>query len=218
VLEVACGTGRILLPTMQAGVDIDGFDLLPGMLDVLRRKARALGLEPRVVEADMRDFTMPRKYRLVTIPFRAFMHLLETADQLRALRCIREHLEPGGALVFNVFHPNLSALANPGDRIYADRTIVDPDTGVTRVLHVVSMEVDPVRQVNHIERELHVLDAAGQVVERNPHRFDMRWLFKAEMELLLGAAGFQRRDVRGDFEDGPLTAESADMVWTAWKD
>ena len=92
VLEVGCGTGRILLPTFQAGADIDGLDLHPGMIEVLRRKASALGLGPRVFRADMRDFTMPRRYALITIPFRAFMHNLTTDDQLRTLRCCREHL------------------------------------------------------------------------------------------------------------------------------
>jgi SAM-dependent methyltransferase len=219
VLEVACGTGRILIPTMQAGVDIDGFDLHPGMLEVLRRKARLQSLEPRIVQADMRDFTMPRRYRLITIPFRAFMHLVEARDQLRALRCIREHLEPGGSLLFNVFHPDLAALGNPeGSAVHGDRTIVDPETGVTRVLHMVSIDVDRARQVNHVERELHVLDSSGAVLARNPHRFEMRWLFKAEMELLLDKAGFNRWDVRGGFDDRPFDRDSDEMVWTAWKD
>lgn len=219
VLEVACGTGRVLIPTMQAGVDIDGFDLHPGMLEVLRRKARALGLEPRVGLADMRDFTMPRRYRLITIPFRAFMHLLLTVDQLRTLRCIREHLEPGGALIFNVFHPNLEALANPVvSAVHGDRTIVDPETGVTRVLHVVSIDVDRAHQVNRIERELQVLDPTGAILERNFHRFAMRWFFKAEIELLLDRVGFQRWDVRGGFDDRPFDRDSDEMVWTAWKD
>ena len=89
VLEAACGTGRVLLPTLQAGVDIDGFDIHPGMVAVLREKAKGLGLAPRVSVADMRDFTMPRRYALITIPFRAFQHVLTTADQVAALRCMR---------------------------------------------------------------------------------------------------------------------------------
>ena len=88
-----CGTGRVLLPTLEASVDIEGLDLHPGMLDVLRKKAAALGPAPRVHLADMRDFTLARRFALITVPFRAFMHLLTTEDQLRALRCMREHLE-----------------------------------------------------------------------------------------------------------------------------
>jgi len=64
VLEVACGTGRVLLPCLQAGVDIDGLDLFPEMLDVLRHKAAERGLSPRLYQTDMRDFTLPRRFNL----------------------------------------------------------------------------------------------------------------------------------------------------------
>jgi hypothetical protein len=67
-------------------VDIEGFGLHPGMLETLKRKAAALGLKPRLYRADMRDFTMPRRYALITIPFRGFMHLLDSEDVLNALR------------------------------------------------------------------------------------------------------------------------------------
>src|SRR6185503_13374195 len=110
VLELACGTGRVMIPCLEAGADVDGLDLRADMLDALRRKAAAKGLVPRVVQGDMRDFTMPRRYSLITIPFRAFLHLQTTDDQLRALRCVRDHLEPGGALLFNVFHPGFEHL------------------------------------------------------------------------------------------------------------
>ena len=94
VLEAGCGTGRVLLPTLQAGVDIDGIDIHPGMIEVARAKAATLGLKPHLAVADMRDFTMPRRYALITIPFRAFQHLLTTADQVAALRCCLLYTSP----------------------------------------------------------------------------------------------------------------------------
>src|SRR5205823_2500142 len=65
VLDVACGTGRVLLPCLQAGVDIEGLDLFPAMLDQLRKKAAALGLRPTLHEADMRSFRLERRYALI---------------------------------------------------------------------------------------------------------------------------------------------------------
>src|SRR5687767_7456823 len=61
VLEIACGTGRILLPCLQAGVDIDGLDYYAPMLETLRKKAAALQLSPRLYQADMGDFRLPRR-------------------------------------------------------------------------------------------------------------------------------------------------------------
>src|SRR5436305_10863211 len=74
VLDIACGTGRILLPCLQAGVDIEGLDLFEPMLKTLLTKAAALNLSPRLHQVDMSDFSLPRSYALIMIPFNAFIH------------------------------------------------------------------------------------------------------------------------------------------------
>jgi SAM-dependent methyltransferase len=217
VLEAGCGTGRILIPTMQAGADIDGIDIHPGMLEVLKRKAAALGLAPRVTLADMRDFTMPRRYALVTIPFRAFMHLLTTADQIAALRCFREHLEPGGALVFNLWFPSFERIAAASDEMDLEREFDDPASGLPVAIYARN-RYDRIRQTLEGEREVRVSDARGYVSETLRDRLRIRWTFVPEMELLLGAAGFSRWSVAGGFDGRPLESAAMEMVWTAWKD
>jgi SAM-dependent methyltransferase len=217
VLECGCGTGRILIPTMQAGVDIDGIDIHPRMLEVLTRKAEALGLAPKVTLADMRDFTMPRRYALVTIPFRAFMHLVTTLDQIAALRCIREHLEPGGALVFNLWFPSFERIAAAGDTMELEREFEDPASGLPVGLYARN-RYDRVRQVLEGEREIRISDARGYVAETLRDRLRIRWTFVPEMELLLSAAGFARWDLHGGFAGEPYASHTQEMVWTAWKD
>src|SRR5438034_8488026 len=69
VLDIACGTGRILLPCMQAGADVDGLDLYEGMLTTLRQKAASLQLAPNLYRADMSGFRLPRRYALIMITF-----------------------------------------------------------------------------------------------------------------------------------------------------
>jgi SAM-dependent methyltransferase len=217
VLECGCGTGRILIPTQEAGVDIDGIDIHPGMIEVLKQKAAALGLTPRVTLADMRDFTMPRRYALVTIPFRAFMHLTTTADQIAALRCIREHLEPGGALVFNLFFPSFERIVASGDTMDLEREFEDPASGLPVGIYARN-RFDRVRQVLQGEREIRVSDARGYVAETLRDRLTLRWTFVPEMELLLTAAGFGRWELRGGFDGAPYASHTQEMVWTAWKD
>jgi SAM-dependent methyltransferase len=218
VLEVACGTGRVMIPSLQAGADIEGIDLHPGMLAVLRKRAGALGLTPRAELADMRDFTMPRRYKLITIPFRAFQHLTNTEDQLRTLRCLREHLEPGGSLIFNLFHPSFDALCSNPSITFPDREVVHPETGLPVVMHDASRELDRVQQLMNIEREIIESDARGYAHVIDRHAFTLRWTYKAEMELLLRLSGFTRWDVRGGFDGQPLEKDTDEMVWTAWKD
>jgi SAM-dependent methyltransferase len=217
VLEVACGTGRVHLPMLQAGADVDGFDLHSGMLDVLRRKAVALGLETHVVQADMRDFTMPRRYALVVIPFRAFLHNLTTADELRALRLFREHLESGGRLVLDLFHPTFERLVEPDGQWRLEKEFAHPESGAPLALWS-SGTRDRVNQTMHVDMELRELGPEGDVLATHPHAFDLRWIYKAEMELLLRTAGFSRCEVAGGFDGRPLVRDTDLMVWTAWED
>ncbi len=217
VLEAGCGTGRVLLPTLQSGVDIDGFDIHPGMLEVLKTKAGGLGLSPHVTVADMRDFTMPRRYALITIPFRAFHHLLSTRDQVAALRCMREHLESGGALVFNVLFPIFEKMVRPDGEQILEREFTNPATGLPVACYV-TRQTDRVNQVLRIEREVVESDARGYAGATHRDRYSMRWTWKPEMELLLGAAGFSRWSVQGGYDGRPLENDTDEMVWTAWKD
>lgn len=217
VLEVACGTGRVHLPMLRAGADVDGFDLHPGMLDVLRRKASALGLETRVVQADMRQFAMPRRYALVVIPFRAFLHNLTITDELRTLRRCREHLVPGGRLALDLFHPTFERLVEPDSRWRLEKEFAHPSSGARLALWS-SATRDRVNQTMHVDMELRELGAEGDVVAAHPHSFDLRWIYRGEMELLLSAAGFARCEVAGGFDGRPLLKDTDLMVWTAYAD
>ena len=122
VLDVACGTGRILIPALQAGVDIEGVDLFQGMLTQLVKKTTALGLKPVLHHADMRSFRLDRRYALIVIPFNAIIHSLNTAEQLATLETCRKHLLPGGSLVFDTFFPGrgIMIFANATDAYSTD--------------------------------------------------------------------------------------------------
>lgn len=216
VLEIACGTGRILLPSLEAGADIQGIDVEPAMLERLRAKAAARGLRADVHAGDMRDFTMPRRYRLITIPFRAFLHLHTIEDQIAALRCIREHLEPGGALTFNVFFPSYTYVLEHDGKRGLEREIVDPETR-DRYAIWSTPRYDVVNQRLTSHREI-VGPLGGADPPVRHTGFTLRWIFRWEAELLLRAAGFLRYHVAGGFDGRPLAHESDEMVWTAWRD
>jgi len=114
VLEAGCGTGRLLLRLLAAGIDIDGLDSSAAMLRRLLEKARERGLEPKVLEADMRDFRMPRKYAMAFIAFNGFGHCLAMSDQVRCLLCCREHLVPGGRFLLHMSYPGVGYWSQPG--------------------------------------------------------------------------------------------------------
>ena len=215
VLEVSCGTGRVLLPCLQRGADIEGIDLSPVMLATLHRKAAELGLAPSVQAADMRSFSLPRRYQLILIPFNGFVHCLTGADQLAALRCCRDHLLPGGQLVLNIFYPGLEILNGPQGEPVLEGEVQHPVTGLPVRIYD-TRTLDRIAQIQHSQVEIQELNAAGEVVASHRSRTAMRWTFKPEMELLLQVAGFARWRICGGFEGQPLTREDEPMVVHAW--
>jgi SAM-dependent methyltransferase len=107
VVELGVGTGRIAVPTAQAGVAVIGVDSSAGMLDVCRRAAEAAGvtglLDLRLGE--LSSPPVPERVRLVTCPFRSFLHMRDEESRSAALAAVRELLVPGGRFIFDVFAP-----------------------------------------------------------------------------------------------------------------
>jgi SAM-dependent methyltransferase len=211
VLEIACGTGRVLLPMLLAGVDADGLDLFQPMLDTARRKADALGLSPVLHQGDMADFKLPRRYAVIMITFNAFCHMVTTEDQLRCLVCIRQHLLPGGLLAFDGAFPGLAWIGAPQDQRELEAEIKHPRTGQTiRCYDTRSFDRVAQLQRSRNEVELDEADGTTRIIHRS--EFRVRWTFKAEMELLLRCAGFGWYEVCGGFDRRPLTQETDQMV------
>ena len=116
VLELGCGTGRILIPTAREGIAITGVDLSTHMLHICRQK---LSQETRDVQArvelfhgDITDFELDDEFKLVTIPFRPLQHLVTPREQLACLSVAHRRLGRGGRLAVDVFSPNLELLTD----------------------------------------------------------------------------------------------------------
>lgn len=207
VLEVACGTGRVLLPCARAGAAVVGLDLSPGMLAVCRQR---LAAEPPAVrarvelhEADMRAFDLGRSFALVTTPFRGFQHLLTVEDQQRALGAIRRHLADDGRFVLDLFNPSMPFL---GDERWLVNPLVEPaftmpdGRSVVRSFRIV--ERNRFQQVQHLEMSYDVTWPDGRV-ERRGSRFALRYLFRFEAEHLLVREGFRIEAIYGDYHRRP---------------
>lgn len=208
VLEVGCGTGRIYLELLRAGIDADGIDLSSGMLEVLREKAAAEELEPSVREADVTSFQPDREYALVIVPFRAFLHLTTADDQLSALERIHDTLAPGGRLALNVFTPNFEVICEAYGEW--EETTLEVD-GETYTYRTVTELADEVEQLVQLRSE--VLTSDGE------RRFErdtlLAFVSKREFELLFRQSPFSSWEVYGGFEYDPLEDSSQEMVWIA---
>ncbi len=110
VLEAACGSGRILIALAKEGIDITGFDLSQKMLDLLSAKAKDAGVQVDVRQADMVDFRIEKKFNLIIVPYRSFLHLSSEAQRKAALQNFFDHLNPGGRLIIHAYNPSKDEL------------------------------------------------------------------------------------------------------------
>lgn len=208
VLELGCGTGRVLIPTARAGIEIVGLDGSPFMLSVCKRKlsSQPESVQSKVtglVQGDMRSFELERKFSLVTIPFRPFQHLLTVEDQLSCLLSIRRHLVAGGKLILDVFNPSLPLLADEQYlREHGEEPEFTTDDGrkVVRRARIVSR--DYFNQITHNESTYYVTHPDGRE-ERLVHGFPLRYLFKFEVEHLLARCNFSVEAVYADYDKSP---------------
>jgi SAM-dependent methyltransferase len=215
VLELACGTGRVLLPLARQGYQVSGVDISPAMLEVARHKVAAEGLADRVtlVEGDMRDFALDGRFNLAFVAVNSFMHLLTTDDQLAALACIRRHLNPGGLLLVDLFNPDLGSLLDAQGQVLMDKTMTDPETG-HRLVRFHTRTVDLGQQTQHVTYIVDEMDDDGQV-RRTLFPFSMRYLFRYELELLLRHAGFTVEAVYGSYDLDGFSGDSDRMIAVA---
>jgi SAM-dependent methyltransferase len=207
VLEVGCGTGRVLIPTARAGIEITGLDLSPHMLEVCRGRLKAgpeeVRSRVRLVQADMRQFELSQAFQLVTLPFRPFQHLTTVEDQLACLGCIRRHLAEGGRLILDIFNPSMEALTrtNFGEEVSEEPEFSMPDgRKVIRRHKIVSRDV--ANQINAVELIHYVTHPDGRQ-ERLVQAFPMRYLFRFEAEHLLARAGFEVEQLYADYDKSP---------------
>lgn len=222
VLEVGCGTGRILIPTARAGVDIVGLDLSPHMLQVCRERLHdepeAVRSRVQLVQADMRDFDLGQTFQLVTLPFRPFQHLITVADQLSCLQTIHRHLAADGRLILDLFNPSLEALTrdNVGEEFGDEPEFTAPDgRRVVRRHKIVAR--DYFNQVNQTELIYDVTHPDGRE-ERLVHAFPMRYLYRFEAEHLLARCGFAVEAVYADYDKSPYGSKyPGELIFVARK-
>lgn len=216
VLELGCGTGRVLLPIARAGVAVVGVDGSRLMLDRCREKLEAEPADVRervtLHRMDARDLNLATRFPLVIAPFRVLQQIVRVEDQVRFVNAAARHLGPGGWFVFDVFNPNYRALAADRSRESVDTPEFTLDDGRVLRRTVRIPRVRWLEQTAETELIYYVSDSPGQPARRYVQAFDMRWFTPAELEHLLARAGLRATAVYGDFDRSPRTDVSPEQV------
>lgn len=220
VLELGCGTGRICIPMAMTGVKVLGVDISGAMLWVCQEKYRRLGRVRgalQLVRADMRAFAFARKFRLIVMPYRTFMHLLSPLDQIQALHCVREHLDKDGEFLLNVWAARPSAItqAASSGALHVPQlvgTYSIEEEGIT-LRHYHAARYDEFHQVIFEKHLIQEVAANNRVMHEQALSLTRAWLSPREMEHLLVRCGFRVAAIYGDFDESPLDKHSTEMIW-----
>jgi ubiquinone/menaquinone biosynthesis C-methylase UbiE len=221
ILELGCGTGRILIPVAEAGCTITGLDLSEYMLARCRKKISALDSEVQkritITQGNMADFNIDDTFHTAVIPFRAFQHLIDYKDQLSCLKNINRHLATGGRLIFDLFQVNLNVITKKitGEEIEDVPEYELPDGRKLRRTHRM-IAYHRTEQYNDVEMIFYLTDKNGRT-ERLVQSFPMRYFFKYEIIYLLTLCGFKVVELFGNFDKSPLVDDSPEMIFVAEK-
>jgi SAM-dependent methyltransferase len=210
ILELACGTGRLVLPLARAGYRITGVDLAPGMLAICRGRVEEAGIEDRVslTQADMAGFDLSEKaFALAFIALRSFTHLFRQEDQLACLERVHEHLRPGGMLIIAVFALNHRVAAQDEDGLFSVLREFDlPDAR-----HVIQWQrfirYDAGNQIMYHEFKFEERDREGRRLRERTVPMTMRYTSRYELQLLLERVGFEVIDVFRDYDMLPYNGK-----------
>lgn len=196
-LELAIGTGRIALPLAATGVRVDGIELSPHMIAVLRE--RPGGPDLAITQGNYRDVDVPGAYRLIYVVWNTFFNLLTQEDQVRCFENVAAHLAPGGVFVIEAGSP---------DWLYGLRQhqYVDAEAIGTEYVRLDVARHDPVKQI--LEESHVTLSAAG--IRLNP--IVTRYAWPSELDLMARIAGLRLRARWGGWSGEPYAAGCRTVV------
>jgi SAM-dependent methyltransferase len=218
VLELGCGSGRVLVPLARAGHRVVGVDASPHMLALARDKLARANLGPgervRLVEGDMRAFDLGETFDLAIIATKSFNYLIQRADQARALAAVAAHLQPGGLLALDLLNPRPDWLGAAPGSLHQDLVEYAPALGATVARTEAVVRTDLVEQVR-VTRSAYDIVAADGTVRKRLVEWAYRFIYRFEAEHLLERAGFRVEAALGGYGREPLAADSPTMLFLA---
>lgn len=224
VLELGCGSGRLLVPLLRDGCEVLGVDRSAAMLarcaEKLGRTSRAAQGRAQLVRADFRALPLGEpaaaRFPLVICPFNGFMHLYTRHDVEQCLAEVRRLLAPGGLFALDVLNPDPGWLARDPLRRWSRTRFRHPGTG-ERLVYTTNHVYDAAAQIAWIRIYYEAdpkADAAAAARPSPPHTVQLthRQFYPAELEALLHYNGFTIVQSAGGFDGQPISSVSAEQV------
>jgi len=217
LLEIGCGTGRVLRAIARERIAIEGVDNSHAMLGVLKKH---LAAEPASIrdqvtlhEADMRSFRLPATFPLVIIPFRPMQHMYTPEDQLAALKTAAAHLSDGGRLAFDVFYPKFEVIpAGIGKEILELEWRLDGSPPKTVRRYFRKESYDKIAQTFSGTFLFRAYDGE-KLVSEEIEPLKMSYYTYPQARGLFAMAGLEIVEQYGSFKKTPLGNDATEMIF-----
>ncbi len=203
VLELACGTGRVVNTLAIEGFRVTGIDNSETMLSEARRKSASQGIDVEWVRADVRRFELGNTFPLIIFPFRTIATLLSAEDLEACLSCVKKHLKAGGRFIIDAFNPDLDILRHSSEERYPFVEYPDPEGNGT-IAVTYSNIYDAASQINRMKLFFKLPSQTEEVIEA----LNLRMYFPRELDALLEYNGFIIEDKFGDYEESPFISSA----------
>jgi SAM-dependent methyltransferase len=197
VLELACGTGRLLAPLAHAGLACTGVDNSPAMLTRARDRLVQLGLAAQLVEQSLEELELADRFRTIILGLDSLGLFVERLAQLRVLEAARRHATHDARLILDVANGNLRGGAEPASELLHDITAPDPKTG-RPISKLAVRRPNPAEQLDEL---LYLYDEQDEhgYIRRTTVELRLRWFTRFELELLLERSGWRPSEVYGSY-------------------
>lgn len=199
-LEIACGTGRILLPLLEKGLHVEGFDSSQEMLEILQQKATQKKIKTIIFQQQMQALALQKKYGCLFSPLGSFQQLARLDDAYAALQRFYDHLVPHGMLVIYLYLP-WHNVPEPG--VWHEHDALTFDGG--SMLRVFEKAIH-----NLLEQQVYLnyryqIWQGNTLLAQEQKQMIIRWYSRHEFELMLQSVGFKNIMVQQGYQDdGPV--------------
>jgi cyclopropane fatty-acyl-phospholipid synthase-like methyltransferase len=214
LLELACGSGRLLVPLACKGYELTGVDSSRSMLDLARHALEQAGVAEQctLAQENMSTMRLGQKFSMAFIALGSFGHVCARQEQRQTLAVVRDHLTAGGTFILDISNSDARYMEQLSGQVLHQGTWKRADG--TMLTHFISPASSPTKhllELTHFYEE----HRQGEAVQRTVTTTHLYLFEKNELELLLEEAGFAINDVFGDYELSPFVHDSPRMIFIA---
>lgn len=204
IIDIGCGTGRVMIPLAQQGYEIHGIDYEPAMLEYAERARKSsphLRQKMTLHLGDVQTYALDKKFKLVLVPYNGLMHFHDQETQIVVLKRLRAWTADNGLLVLDLPNAGEVFATQDSDTIMLDRTFLEPETGhmVMQQSHSYLDRTTQLLRVTWIYDEI----TEDGTLKRTFAPLVLYYYFYSELKLLLKHCGFEIEAVYGDTGCGP---------------